>query len=103
MVTDKTYIFHIGRQKKQIEKKYLYIGYIGYDRHHLSPYAHSPTEGGKAHMKEKTIEKTLVMAVRSKGGLCPKWVSPGLPGYAASGRLGEHGCVQAQELCQRYQ
>ena len=31
-------------------------------------------------MKEKTIEQTLVMAVRSKGGLCPKWVSPGLDG-----------------------
>lgn len=31
-------------------------------------------------MKEKNIESRLVRAVRSMGGLCPKWVSPGLDG-----------------------
>lgn len=29
---------------------------------------------------EKHIEQKLSQAVRKKGGLCPKWVSPGLDG-----------------------
>ena len=31
-------------------------------------------------MREKSIEKKLVAAVKSRGGICPKWVSPGLDG-----------------------
>lgn len=31
-------------------------------------------------MKEKNIEQHLVVAVRKHGGLCPKWISPGLDG-----------------------
>lgn len=31
-------------------------------------------------MREKTIEQTLVKAVRNAGGLCPKFVSPGMDG-----------------------
>lgn len=31
-------------------------------------------------MREKQIEQTLVRAVKRRGGLCPKWVSPGLDG-----------------------
>ena len=31
-------------------------------------------------MKEKNIETKLVSAVRQHGGLCPKFVSPGLDG-----------------------
>ena len=31
-------------------------------------------------MNEKTVEKKLVEAVRSMGGLCPKFVSPGWDG-----------------------
>ena len=31
-------------------------------------------------MREKTVEQNLVRAVRAAGGLCPKWVSPGLDG-----------------------
>lgn len=31
-------------------------------------------------MREKTIEQKLVSAVRSKGGIAPKFVSPGLDG-----------------------
>ena len=31
-------------------------------------------------MKEKHIEQTLTRTVRQYGGLCPKWVSPGLDG-----------------------
>ena len=31
-------------------------------------------------MREKKIEQSLVRAVRAAGGLCPKWVSPGLDG-----------------------
>ena len=26
-------------------------------------------------MKEKTIERRLVKAVKARGGICPKWVS----------------------------
>ena len=31
-------------------------------------------------IREKSIEKRLVIAVRQRQGLCPKWVSPGLDG-----------------------
>ena len=31
-------------------------------------------------MNEKTVEKKLVEAVRSMGGICPKFVSPGWDG-----------------------
>ena len=31
-------------------------------------------------MREKEIELQLVRTVRSMGGMCPKWVSPGLDG-----------------------
>ena len=31
-------------------------------------------------MKEKTIEQKLVKAVKARGGICPKWVSPGFDG-----------------------
>lgn len=31
-------------------------------------------------MREKTIEAKLVQAVRTKGGLAPKFTSPGLDG-----------------------
>ena len=31
-------------------------------------------------MKEKTIEQRLVKAVKARGGICPKWVSPGFDG-----------------------
>ena len=32
------------------------------------------------HMLEKQIEKKLVDAVRNAGGICPKYVSPGMDG-----------------------
>ena len=31
-------------------------------------------------MTERDIEKALVTAVKQKGGICPKWVSPGYAG-----------------------
>lgn len=31
-------------------------------------------------MTERDIEKALVTAVKQKGGICPKWVSPGCAG-----------------------
>lgn len=31
-------------------------------------------------MREREIEKSLVRAVQGRGGMCPKWVSPGLDG-----------------------
>jgi len=31
-------------------------------------------------MREKTVERKLVNAVKARGGICPKWVSPGLDG-----------------------
>ena len=36
--------------------------------------------GGIRGMREKQIEQKLVKAVRNVGGLCPKFVSPGLAG-----------------------
>ena len=31
-------------------------------------------------MREKTIEQRLVREVKARGGICPKWVSPGFDG-----------------------
>ncbi len=31
-------------------------------------------------MREKFIEQKLVEAVKKRGGICPKWVSPGFDG-----------------------
>lgn len=31
-------------------------------------------------MREKTIEQKLVVEVKRRGGICPKWVSPGFDG-----------------------
>ena len=31
-------------------------------------------------MKEKTVENKLVEAVKARGGICPKWMSPGFDG-----------------------
>ena len=31
-------------------------------------------------MREKAVEEKLIKAVKSMGGICPKWVSPGFDG-----------------------
>lgn len=31
-------------------------------------------------MRERDVERALVKAVQALGGICPKWVSPGLDG-----------------------
>ena len=31
-------------------------------------------------MRERDIEQKMIKAIRKRGGLCPKWVSPGLDG-----------------------
>ena len=31
-------------------------------------------------MREREVEKSLVRSVKRMGGICPKWVSPGLDG-----------------------
>ena len=31
-------------------------------------------------MRERQVEQALVKAVQARGGICPKWVSPGLDG-----------------------
>lgn len=31
-------------------------------------------------MREKEVEQKLVRAVKERGGICPKWVSPGYDG-----------------------
>lgn len=31
-------------------------------------------------MRERDVEKAFVKAVEARGGICPKWVSPGLDG-----------------------
>ena len=35
---------------------------------------------GEERMREKDVEKKLVIAVKAVGGSCPKWVSPGMDG-----------------------
>lgn len=42
-------------------------------------------------MREKNVEKALVKAVTARGGICPKWVSPGLDGVPDRIVLLPHG------------
>lgn len=42
-------------------------------------------------MREKQIEKKLISEVKKRGGLCPKWVSPGFDGVPDRIVLLPHG------------
>ena len=42
-------------------------------------------------MQEKQIEKKLIMEVKKRGGICPKWVSPGFDGVPDRIVLLPHG------------
>ena len=41
-------------------------------------------KGLEAFMREKDIEQKIVSAVKRRGGICPKWVSPGFDGVPDS-------------------
>ena len=47
--------------------------------HHLYFSGYHPKEGRKD-MRERDVERSLIIAVRKTGGLCLKWVSPGWDG-----------------------
>jgi len=42
-------------------------------------------------MREKDIEKKLITEVKKRGGICPKWVSPGFDGVPDRIVLLPHG------------
>ena len=54
--------------------------------------------GGVHHMKEKDIERALIIQVKRRGGLCPKWISPGLSGVPDRLILLPEGRVAFAEL-----
>lgn len=49
-------------------------------------------------MRERQIEKQLVIAVRKRHGLCPKWVSPGFDGVPDRIILLPGKCIAFAEL-----
>lgn len=49
-------------------------------------------------MREKVVEQALVRAVRDRGGICPKWVSPGLDGVPDRIVILPHGKIAFVEL-----
>lgn len=49
-------------------------------------------------MHEKSVERELAKAVCSMGGLCPKWVSPGLDGVPDRLILLPYGRIGFAEL-----
>ncbi len=49
-------------------------------------------------MREKIIEQQLVQAVKHKGGICPKFVSPGYDGMPDRLVLLPHGRIAFVEL-----
>ena len=51
-----------------------------------------------ANMREKVIEHALVMATRSKGGIAPKFISPGFAGMPDRLVLLPHGRMGFVEL-----
>ena len=49
-------------------------------------------------IREKTVEQKLVSAVKAKGGLCPKLVSPGMDGLPDRMLLFPHGRITFVEV-----
>ena len=49
-------------------------------------------------MKEREIERKLVSAVKSRGGICPKFVSPGFDGMPDRVVLLPHGKIGFVEV-----
>ena len=52
-------------------------------------------------MREKDIERKFVAEVKRRGGICPKWVSPGFDGMPDRIALlpgGKSGFVEAKAL-----
>ncbi len=52
-------------------------------------------------MREKDIERKFVAEVKKRGGICPKWVSPGFDGMPDRIALlpgGKSGFVEAKAL-----
>ena len=49
-------------------------------------------------MQEKKIEQKLALMVRSRGGICPKFVSPGMDGMPDRIVLLPNGCVAFVEV-----
>lgn len=49
-------------------------------------------------MREKQVEQALVKAVKARGGICPKFVSPGLSGVPDRLVLMPHGKIAFVEV-----
>ena len=49
-------------------------------------------------MREKSIEQKLSLMVKKRGGICPKWVSPGFDGVPDRIVLLPEGCVAFVEV-----
>ena len=49
-------------------------------------------------MREKSIEQKLSLMVKKRGGICPKWVSPGFDGVPDRIVLLPGGCVAFVEV-----
>ena len=49
-------------------------------------------------MRERQIEQKLVKAVRDAGGICPKWISPGMDGVPDRMVLLPHGRIGFVEV-----
>ena len=49
-------------------------------------------------MREKTIERKLTLMVKKRGGICPKWVSPGFDGVPDRIVLLPEGCIAFVEV-----
>lgn len=52
-------------------------------------------------MQEKIIEQKLVVSVKARDGICPKWVSPGLAGVPDRLVFLPHGKFGLVEVKQR--
>ena len=49
-------------------------------------------------MREKNIEQNLALMVKKRGGICPKWVSPGFDGVPDRIVLLPEGCIAFVEV-----
>jgi hypothetical protein len=67
---------YLDSNKSNEHTQYARVGSIGI----IGTFGNSRQRQSEDDMREKTLERKLVQAVKTMGGICPKFVSPGFDG-----------------------
>ena len=70
---------YLDSNKSNEHTQYARVGSIGI----IGTFGKSRQRQSEDVMREKTLERKLVQAVKAMGGICPKFISPGFDGMPA--------------------